>query len=352
MTIKQVAIIGAIDPAYSRHAVIIEGLRAVGVDVYLHLTGKNTSTRARWSHLRGAMHDLDRVDAILLPAFNQLSAPLASWLSARQDIPLLVDYLVGLSDVHQDRNNKQNWRSRLYQVVDSWNIRHMHTMTDTQAHINYFADSLHITPRSMTALPVGVRADMLVNLPEPADDRFIVQYLGTFIPFHGVDVILQSAHILRDEPAIQFELIGDGQTYSQMRQLADALALPNVRFVQGYYRPPELLDLLGRASVFLGVFGANEKTQYVIPTKIYELMGMGRPIITAQAQALSEQFTIGEHLLTIAPNDAGALADAIRHLAQDSTQYRRIAQAGRERIYSAFTPRHIGSQLHTILERL
>jgi glycosyltransferase involved in cell wall biosynthesis len=196
-------------------------------------------------------------------------------------------------------------------------------------------------------LPVGARD--LPLLPPPDTGTPLVQYAGTYIPFHGVEVILEAARLL---PEIAFELIGSGQTYKAMAARAETLQLANVRFVKGYFPQDELLAMQARSTIMLGVFGAAAKTDYVVPNKIYEALALGRPVITAEASALREMFTPGEHLITVAPGNAGALAEAIQALLTDPARQAALRAAGRRQIDAHYLPKHIGPQMMAILENL
>lgn len=345
----RVAFIGAGGVEYPRNRILYDGLRAQGMSVDVYLQPKRTSTRQRLAHVWRTLPTLRDYDAVLLIAFNQTSVPLARFLARRYGVKLVVDYLVGLSDMNEDRGLVSYSRQHLYRALDAWNLRHTPTLTDTPEHIAYYAEMLKDTPEGLFAVPVGVRDSFLrAQLTAPDAHRVTVQYLGTYIPFHGVETILEGADLLRDEPRINFELIGEGQTLGAMQALARRLNLSNVRFITGYHRPPDVYEHLSRAHVFLGVLGASAKTDYVVPTKIFELASLGRPIITAQSSALRSAFPEAS-LYTIAPGDAHALARAIRTLADDATLRDRLARNARAHIEAHYTSDHIGAQLRRIV---
>ncbi len=353
---QRIAMIGAFDPDYTRHAVIRSGLEAVGVTVDLMAIPKNASTVQRARHLITSFRRLGAHDAVLIPAFNQMTLPLAWALGKIHRMPVLADYMTGLLDVMDDRGSSSAQKRQLYRAIDRFNISRVPAFTDTDAHRQDFARRLGLSTTQTARLgiiPVGVRQSLYEQaLDAPPADRFIVQFLGTYIPFHGVDVILQAAQRLRDQASIHFELIGSGQTYAAMQALAASLALDNVTFIPGFYGPPELLGMLGRASVYLGVFGDSDKTRYVVPSKVYESAALGRAVITADAPALHEFFTAGEHLLLVPPGDPVALADAIAALAADPDQAARIGAAGRAHVEGHYLPQHIGAMIREQLSRL
>ncbi|MCA9912890.1 MAG: glycosyltransferase [Anaerolineae bacterium] len=348
-TIRRVCMVGAFDPSYARHAIIREGLEAHGVEVDLRPIHKHASARQRAAHLWKHFPKPGEVDAVILPAFNQLVAPVAWFLARSRNLCLLVDYMVGQLDTLQDRSARLNpakyW---LYEEIERFNLRNLHSVTDTALHREVFAQLSGVTPEHMTVLPVGVQS--LDLLPPPPDNTPpVVQYAGTYIPFHGVDVILRAASRL---PDWTFEMIGVGQTLPQARKIAQILNLQNVQFIEQYVPQETLRQWQTRSTLMLGVFGDAAKTDYVIPNKVFEALALGRPIITAQSQAIAEQFTDGEHLVLVPPGDDAQLAASIRDLLANPQQQAAIRQSGHQRIEEAFLPQHIGELLIAQLEAI
>lgn len=346
--IQRVCLIGALAVDYPRNAIITAGLAAQGVQVDVRAAPKALPAMQRVRFLLENFPQAGEYDAVILATFNQLVAPVA-WLLARQRrVCLLVDYMVGQMDMLEDRVVPLPATKRLlYQQIDRFNLRFAALITDTASHRDYFQQLNGVAPRNMHILPVGVQ-DM-AQLPPPNYDAPLVQYAGTFIPFHGVDVILRAAQRL---PHVPFELIGVGQHLPQAKQLSQDLALQNVTFVEGYFPRDELRRMQARSTLMLGVFSDVQKTRYVIPNKVYEALALGRPLITAQAPALEEFLTVGEHLLTVRPADDAHLAERIQHLLDDRAAQAHLRAAGRAHIEAALLPQHLGTQLLNILEQV
>ncbi len=334
----KVLMLGAFDPDYPRHAILKTGLEALGVQVTLANLPKSASTLQRmrlalrwWARFRD-------YDALLIPAFNQTLAPFVWLLSRVTATRVLLDYMVGLSDVNADRGTESGLKQILFRLVDQFNITVINSFTDTAAHRDWFRRHLGVRVGRMRVVPVGVKPAWLDAPPPPTIQPVTAAFIGSYIPFQGVEVILQAAQRLRDESRIRFLLIGSGQTYPQARQLADSLDLHNVDFRAGFFPLPQLMPLVADCAILLGVFGAAEKTAYVIPNKVFDGVASGRAVITAESPALSECFTPGEHLLTVPPGDAQALADALTALLDHPERIAALGAAGQQRIRDAFLP--------------
>ncbi len=336
----RVCVLGSFEPDYARHAILCEGLARVGVEVTLRRIPSSLNTIGRTISMIRQFPKRERFDAVFIPAFNQTIAPSAWIMGCLFGKPILLDYLVGLTDTNQDRQTRGGWRTAVFRWIDRFNIDRMTSLTDTDAHRQLFRDLMGSQAGKMHVVPVGVRH--VWDTPSSSNDTIIVQFIGTYIPFHGVDVIIRAAHLLRDHPEIRFQLIGKGQTYALCRQVANDLDLKNIDFMMERFSYDELYPLLCKADISLGVFGASDKMDYVVPTKIYDALSAARPLITAESRAVREFFTPDEHLLTVQPDDPQALANAIRTLVQSPERRAALGTAGAQRIQTAFLPEHIG----------
>lgn len=348
----RVLMLGAFDPAYPRHHILRTGLEANGAQIVTRALPKTARTFARALLALRAWPEIRRADVVLVPAFNQTLGPVVWALGKLTRVPVVIDYMVGLSDVAADRRTVSGWRLRLYRHVDRFNLRHLVALTDTAAHRDWFVRAVNGELRRMHIVPVGVKPEWLDAPPLPLTPPVIVQFIGTYIPFQGVDVILHAADLLRDDERIRFELIGRGQTLDEMEQFAAALRLPNVTFRREFVALPTLLEIIGRSSILLGVFGAVEKTYSVVPNKVYDGLAAGRAVITADSPALREVLTPGVHLIAVPAGDPAALADSIRALAADPARIAALGSAGRAVIRERFLPQQIGTQLLALLKEV
>ncbi len=351
--IHRVAFIGAFDPHYPRCEILMDGLRRQGIEVILRQQTIHARMLSRiWHSLKTSLL-LRNIDVVIIPAFNRITAPFTWAINRFLGRIVICDYLVGLKDTAIDRGftSRPTLKSKFSDWIEKFILTRMNTFSDTAEHIAYFTQIHSTRPHAMHVLPVGTRqvfldATLLLDTPSVP---LIVQYLGSYIPFHGLEIILQAAHLLQNE-ALHFELIGMGQTLEEMKQLARELDLQNVTFIEQYLKPPHLLDHLKRAAIFLGVFGSSAKTDYVVPTKIYEMMPLGRPIISADSPSIRSHFQPGQHLLTVPPGDPQALAEAVRHLAASPDLRKRFAEQARAHILRDYSPDKIGKDLLNILE--
>jgi len=176
---------------------------------------------------------------------------------------------------------------------------------------------------SATATPEEVRTEAGL------DGRFIVSYIGTHGMSHALGVVLQAAARLGDDKAIHFLFIGEGAEKAALKEQAAAMRLSNVTFIDeqprekllAFYRASDLsLVPLKRLPIF----------RKVLPSKLFELMGAGCPIICGvegEAARLVERSEAG---ICIEPENAGALVDAILSLRDDPALRSRMSGNGQD----------------------
>lgn len=158
-------------------------------------------------------------------------------------------------------------------------------------------------------------------------DDFVVGYVGTHGMAHGLGNVLQAADRLRGEAGLRFLFAGAGAERDALIARAGAMRLDNVTFLprQPKEDMPRVWSLCDVALVHLKdtpVFAG------VIPSKIFEAMAMGLPVLLAapegEASRIVERAGAG---LCVPAEDPGALAEAARRLKADAGLRRRLAEA-------------------------
>lgn len=199
---------------------------------------------------------------------------------------------------------------------------------DTVEHISYFTKTFNFPTEKFYSVPVGCNEEIF--FPKPLSTNifpFRVLYYNSYLPLHGVETVIEAAHILRTKP-ITFRLIGRGQTFEKTKQLAEQYQLQNIEFFPNIPLV-NLPEEIAEAAICLGgPFGQSEKAQRVIPGKIYQILAMARPLIAGSTPANADFLSDGESALLILPGDAPALAEAIMKLYHDNALREQISKTG------------------------
>jgi len=148
-------------------------------------------------------------------------------------------------------------------------------------------------------------------------DKFVVGYVGTHGMAHGLENVLEAAAQLRHRKDLVFLFAGPGAARDGLVQEAQERNLTNVVFIpsQPKDRMPAVWSLCDVALVHLKntpVFAE------VIPSKIFEAMGMGLPVLIAAPKGEATAIIVkAEAGLVVPPEDAQALIEATEKFLDD-----------------------------------
>ena len=165
--------------------------------------------------------------------------------------------------------------------------------------------------------------------------RFVVGYMGTHGMAHALGNVLEAADRLRGETNLRFLLVGAGAERHALMAEAERRRLDSVVFMppQPKENMPAVWSLCDVALVHLKdspVFAG------VIPSKIFEAMAMGLPVLLAAPEGEASRL-LGEDEagLRVPAEDPDALAGAVMKLMKEDDTRRALARRSLEA-----APRH------------
>jgi glycosyltransferase involved in cell wall biosynthesis len=350
--------LGAYDPAYPRNAVLRYGLEQAGARVRECRLPSSAKFWLRYPiGLARFGPVVPRSDVVFVPEFCHKDVPLARLLAGLFARRLVFDPLAGRYEtkiIDWRRRQPGSLRAWWNLTIDrlSFGLSPL-ILADTQAHKGYYVGAYGLSPDRIAVLPVGYddRVFKPASRLAPARSReFNVLFFGSFLPLHGAESIVEAAAIvLKKDPSVRFSLVGSGQTFEAARVKADCLGLSNVRF-EGWLAAAALPTSIARADVCLGIFGATEKAGRVVPHKVYQSLGMRKPVITARTPAIEEFFRHREHLLLCEPPYAQSLAAAVLTLKKNAALRRRLAENGYRLVKAKYSPRPLGERLLALVD--
>ncbi len=158
-------------------------------------------------------------------------------------------------------------------------------------------------------------------------DRFVVGYLGTHGMAHALDKVVEAAELLRERDDIVFLLAGAGARRQQIERMVGERGLRNVRMVPA--QPKEAMPALWSVhDLALITLRDDPLFATVIPSKLFEAMGMGIPVLMSLPEGEATQLVRGCGCGAIVPpEDPRALADAIVALADDRERLAAMSRA-------------------------
>lgn len=214
-------------------------------------------------------------------------------------------------------------------------------LLDTEEHINYFINEFQIPKHKFKRLYIGAHDEIFFPKKSKENKTFTVEFHGGFIPLQGIQTIIEAARILKNEK-IKFIMAGSGQTFNQMKSLAKDLQ--NMEFI-GHINPNEIPDFINDADIGLGIFGTTPKALRVIPNKAFEVLAMGKPLITEDSIATRELLVHETDCLLTKPGDPKELADAILNLKNNKELRTKISKKGLTKFKSNSSTKILGEEI-------
>lgn len=142
--------------------------------------------------------------------------------------------------------------------------------------------------------------------------KFVVGYIGTHGMAHGLENAVAAAELLRGDQRFRLVLVGDGAAKPALQALANKAQLQNVIFVPAQPKSmmPRMWSLCDAALIHLK---DDQIFSEVIPSKMFEAMAMGLPLLLAapagEASRILEQDSAGARVTSGNP---AALAGEVK----------------------------------------
>nr|WP_299386084.1 glycosyltransferase family 4 protein [Allomuricauda sp.] len=194
---------------------------------------------------------------------------------------LAIQYFEGL----EDRMYKSAWK--IISVTDSFKKR--------------LEEKHDIAPHKISVVKNGVNMDLFS--PRKKDEELlhklglqgkcIVGYIGTHGMAHGLSFILDCASLT--DNTIHFLFIGSGAEKEKLMAYKDELGLTNVTMLESVPKN-EVSRYISILDIALVNLRKSDTFKTVIPSKIFELAAMHKPIllgVQGEAKELVEEYNIG-----------------------------------------------------------
>ncbi len=349
---------GAFDLWYARNNFIRQALELSGCRVSVCNVPQEWPTYrktfpliAQYSRICGGC------DLIIVAEFCQTLVPLARLLGRLTGRPVVFDMVIGLyeaSVIERRRHAPDEFAGRKLFFLDKA-AGHLADLilTGTSAYREYLVSEFGIPLDKISLTPLGVNDHIFRPRLKSSESegKLTVLYHGSFIPNHGVEVIVMAAAEVGNESPIIFQFVGDGEGKQYAMELSERLSISNITFSSKV--PFELLPAhIAQADIILGVFGDTPQANKAMANKVLEGLAMRKPVITGDTLSTRENFIHGEHLWLTPLGDPMALAHGLQSLAEDEKLRIRLAEQGYRRVIERLTPAVVGRKLKAELRNL
>lgn len=281
----------------------------------------------------GAMLVAPRPDVVIGSSPHLLSG-LGAWLaSVRYRVPFLFE----VRDVWPDMLVQLGLTSPLVIKPLTWIERFLYARADYVIALTdgiaerivakgVAADKVVVVPNSLLPAADLDEARRLAKRQELGwGDRVVAVWAGSHNPMNGLDVVVEAARLLQDEPSLHIAFIGDGSLKQDL--MAQARGLPNVTFHDPVPKT-EIGDFLRAADIGLLHSRRFDAFTGARPNKLFEYMSAGLPIISTVPGEAWRLVAEAEAGISAEWEDPADLATALRGLARDHEGRRVMGRQG------------------------
>lgn len=215
-------------------------------------------------------------------------------------------------------------------------------------------------PEKLALIPNGANTDLFRPRPDAGQAlrrelglgaKFLVIYAGIHGVAQGLEVVLQTAQHLADDPCFHFLFVGDGPCKADLLRLKKDLALPNVTMLDA--QPRESIPAyLSAADAALIPLRRLDLFKSAVPSKMFDAWACGCPVVLSidgEARRVLERAQAG---VFVEPESSEAMAEAIRALATDRERCQEYGANGRRLVEKHYSRQAQALQLNELLEAL
>ncbi|WP_313238098.1 glycosyltransferase family 4 protein [Sporosarcina ureae] len=158
-------------------------------------------------------------------------------------------------------------------------------------------------------------------------DKFVISYVGAHGISQNLSIILKVAKDLEMERDIQFLLIGEGAEKDKLKKIVNNRGIPNVKFIDA--QPKENIpDFYNVSDICLIPLRDIELFKTFIPSKMFEIMACGVPIIASLDGEAADILKESKAAEVVKPDNAKEIMQAIIKFKSDKVLMEQLKRNG------------------------
>ncbi len=143
-------------------------------------------------------------------------------------------------------------------------------------------------------------------------EGFTVFWHGSMVPRYGLDLAIRGVGLARDSvPGLRFLVFGEGECAEEMHRLVGELALEDVVVFGGQISHLDMASHLADADVGVVPNIPDVHIDMAYPTKLFEFVQMGVPVIATRTRILERRFD-DEAIFFVEPSAESIAAGIVR----------------------------------------
>jgi colanic acid biosynthesis glycosyl transferase WcaI len=214
--------------------------------------------------------------------------------------------------------------------------------TVTDAFIDHFATNRNVPMSRITFLPNGADTEKLRPLEPDFEyahslqipNKKIFTYAGTHAPYHGLEIMLDAADLLRDRSDIALLMVGQGPIRPELERRAAERGLSNLIFRDSPFS--EMSKLMSITQAAIATISDMQAAAKMRLSKVVPPLACGRPVIyvgSGESGRILREHNCG---VVVESRRADEFAAAIRSLADAPAVCKQMGLNGRKLVETEF----------------
>ncbi|HLW53539.1 MAG TPA: glycosyltransferase family 4 protein [Candidatus Angelobacter sp.] len=248
---------------------------------------------------------------------------------------------------------------RLIKRLEKWSLARVHlVLTVNRACQQIFAR--RSCPLEKIGVVMNAPDGEIFSLRSPSsylssprrDKAFVIMYHGSLVERNGLDLAIKALVRVRQAiPEVELRIYGKRTPYlERVLQEAENLGLRGAVCYLGPKRLEDLAAEIEGCDVGIVPNRRNAFTDINTPTRIFEYLALGKPVVAPNTPGIQDYFPPGS-LFFFEPGNADGLAERIEYVASHPSETTEITERGQQ-IYLAHTWRRERQTLVTLVSGL
>lgn len=184
--------------------------------------------------------------------------------------------------------------------------------------------------------------------------KFVCSYIGTLGMAHGLEVVVEAAKMLQQKGRddIRFCLVGEGAMRKHLAEKVAQEGVGQMVVLTGQVPKDMVPVVLASSHACLIHLKKCQLFETVVPSKIFEAMAMGRPMIMGVRGPARDIVMESGAGLEMEPDSAESLVEAVETLADDRSLLARLGRTARQRVAADFNRDVLAARFLELMERV
>lgn len=249
--------------------------------------------------------------------------------------------------------NENSWFYRFMRRVSKWIYKRADALVYSSKRFQQYMKDVHGIPMPDERYMPQFADDLFEEAlpPKPQSEYCELVFAGNVGKMQNVEVLLQSAALLRDEK-VRFHIVGDGASLDDCKQLAKELSLEENVVFHGRKPLEDMPKYYAMADAMLVSMRNDISVNDTLPGKVQSYMAAAKPVLGSIAGETPYVISEAGCGLCAVPDDPEAFAAVVRQFIKQPQEHEKMGENGRKYYFNCFTKQYHIDRLEQLFSEL